>query len=123
MRHRVLSIVVTALCCTAASAQTPTFRLQVEYVEVDARVTDSKGNCVRDLTKDDFQILEDGKPQTVAAFTLVDIPVPPSGQAVSPAVSIAPDVQSNEHLFDGRVYVMILDDTNTDPHRTPRTKN
>ena len=74
MSHRVLSIVIIALCGTAAFAQTPTFRLQVEYVEVDARVTDSKGNFVRDLTKEDFQILEDGKPRPLAAFSLVDIP-------------------------------------------------
>ena len=87
MRYGVLSIVATALWCIAASAQNPTFRLQVEYVEVDVRVTDSKGNFVRDLTKDDFQILEDGKPQTVAAFSLVDIPIEPSSQAVSSSVS------------------------------------
>jgi VWFA-related protein len=136
MSHRVLSIVVTALCCTAASAgqqtrppsaaadpQPPNYSLQVEYVEVDVRVTDSKGSFVRDLTKDDFQILEDGKPQTVAAFSLVDIPIEASSQAVSSSVSIESDVQSNERRFDGRVYVMILDDLNTTSDRTSRTKN
>jgi VWFA-related protein len=136
MSHRVLSIVVTALCCTAASAgqqtrppgaaadpQTPNFRLQVEYVEVDVRVTDSKGHFVRDLTKDDFQILEDGKPQTVAAFSLVDIPIEPSSQADSSSASIEPDVRSNERRFDGRVYVMMLDDGGTRTDRTTRTKN
>src|SRR5262245_30439745 len=130
MSHRVLSIVITALCCTATlsgqqtgpggappNSQTPTFRLQVEYVEVDARVTDSKGNFVRDLTRDDFQILEDGKPQPLAAFSLVDIP---SSQPVASSASIEPDVQSNEHRFDGRVYVMILDDASTAPDRTAR---
>src|SRR6188768_3155752 len=98
MSHRVLSIVIIALCCTAASAgqqtapgsaapnpQAPTFRLQVEYVEVDVRVTDTKGNFVRDLTKDDFQVLEDGKPRPLAAFSLVDIP---TSQAISSSVSI-----------------------------------
>ena len=68
----------------AAEPQTPTFRLQVEVVEVDARVTDAKGNFVRDLTKDDFQIFEDGKPQTVATFSLVDIPIEPSHPGGSP---------------------------------------
>jgi len=120
MNQRVLTIVITALCYTAASAQTPTFRLQVEYVEVDARVTDSKGNFVRDLTKDDFQVLEDGKPRPLAAFSLVDIP---TSQAVSSSASIEPDVQSNERRFDGRVYVMILDDASTAPDRTARTRN
>ena len=54
--------------------QQPTFRVAVDYVEVDALVTDRQGNFVRDLKKEDFQVLEDGKPQTIANFSLVDIP-------------------------------------------------
>ena len=137
MRHRVLSIVLTAaLCCTTASAgqqarpsgaapepQTPTFRLQVEVVEMDVRVTDAKGNFVRNLTKDDFQIFEDGKEQTVTTFSLVDIPIEPSSQPVSRSLPIEPDVQSNERRVDGRAYVMLLDDLNTHPERTARTRN
>ena len=99
MSRRVLSgVVVALLLLTTASGQqqtrqpvsqpqTPTFRLQVEYVEVDVRVTDSTGNLVRDLTKEDFQIFEDGQPQTVAAFSLMDIPIEPSrpsGSGVDP---------------------------------------
>ena len=50
---------------TAPRDQRPpvTFRVEVNYVEIDAIVTDAQGNFVRDLTKDDFQVLEDGKPQ------------------------------------------------------------
>ena len=135
MSRRVLSVILIILSLTTASGQqprtperaaelqTPTFRLQVEYVEVDARVTDAKGNFVRDLTKDDFQIFEDGKPQTVSAFSLVDLPVDPPSQAQSSSVSIAPDVQNNERRFDGRVFVMIMDDDSTALDRTIRTKN
>ena len=137
MRHRVLSIVLTAaLCCTTASAgqqarpsgaapepQNPTFKLQVEVVEMDVRVTDARGNFVRNLTKDDFQIFEDGKEQTVTTFSLVDIPIEPSSQPVSRSFPIEPDVQSNERRVDGRAYVMLLDDLNTHPDRTARTKN
>ena len=55
--------------------QTPTFKAQVEYVEVDALVTDQQGQFVRNLTKDDFQVFEDGKRQTISTFSLVDIPI------------------------------------------------
>jgi VWFA-related protein len=135
MSRRALSVCLIVLSIATASGQqarrpeppaepqTPTFRLQVEYVEVDARVTDSNGHFVRDLTKEDFQIFEDGKPQTVAAFSFVDLPIEPPTQAGSLAVSIAPDVQSNERRFDGRVFVMILDDLSTAWDRTARTKN
>jgi hypothetical protein len=52
--------------------QGPTFRVEVSYVEIDAVVTNAEGKFVRGLTKDDFEILEDGKPQSVTAFSLVD---------------------------------------------------
>ena len=55
--------------------QGPTFKTQVEYVEVDAVVTDQQGNFVRNLKKEDFQVFEDGRPQSVANFTVVDIPI------------------------------------------------
>ena len=55
--------------------QQPTFRVQVDYVEVDVVVTDRNGNLVRDLKKEDFQVLEDGKAQAINTFTFVNIPV------------------------------------------------
>jgi hypothetical protein len=58
-----------------AGAQQPTFKTTVEYVEVDAIVSDRQGNFVRDLKKEDFQVLEDGKAQNIATFSMVDIPV------------------------------------------------
>ena len=58
------------------SGQPPiTFRAEVNYVEVDARVVDAKGAFVPGLAQGDFEVLEDGKPQKVAAFSLVNIPV------------------------------------------------
>ena len=39
-----------------------TFAVEVGYVEVDAIVTDSNDQPVHDLTREDFTILEDGKP-------------------------------------------------------------
>jgi hypothetical protein len=45
--------------------QPPTFKSGVEYVEVDVVVTNRQGQFVSDLTKNDFQVSEDGKRQTV----------------------------------------------------------
>jgi len=128
----------TFLTCTALSAgqnppaatnpppppppQGPTFRVRVDYVEVDVIVTDRQGNLVRDLKKEDFQVLEDGKPQTVTTFTLVDIPIDRPDRPLYQADPIEPDVKSNEQPFDGRVYVMVIDDYHTNFGRTPRVK-
>src|SRR5688500_5615185 len=66
--------------------QMPIFKTEVEYVEVDVRVTDAQGRFVRDLAAADFQVFEDGKPQKIAAFSLVDIPIElESARAISRA--------------------------------------
>ena len=106
-----------------ASDQPPmTFKVEVNYVEVDAIVTDQQGNFVRDLTKDDFQILEQGKPQTVANFSLVDIPVESSDPPLFRPTPIEPDVRSNRNDFNGRIFVIVLDDLNTAFSRSSRVK-
>ena len=46
----------------------PTFRVNVRLVNVFTTVTDSRGAPVANLTKDDFQLLEDGIPQTIKVF-------------------------------------------------------
>jgi hypothetical protein len=63
------------------AAQTPapadsSFHVSVNLVQVDAEVTDSKGNHVRDLRAGDFEILEDGKPQKITNFSWVDVTPP-----------------------------------------------
>src|SRR4051794_25891241 len=102
--------------------QQPTFKVQVDYVEVDVVVTDKQGNHVRDLKKEDFQVLEDGKAQTVAVFTHVDIPVERADRPLFAAEPIEPDVRTNEQPFDGRVYVMVIDDLHTRFGRSIRVK-
>ena len=104
------------------SAENPTFKVQVDYVEVDAVVADLNGNFIRGLTADDFKIFEDGKPQTITTFSIVDIPIERYEKPLFAARPIDPDVKSNEQVFDGRVYVVIIDDLQTAFERTPRTR-
>ena len=128
-----LALLVTSLCTGVlwAQQQAPpapstdqppvTFRVEVDYVEVDALVADAQGNLVSDLRAEDFEVLEDGKPQKVSAFSLVNIPIE---RAVRPLFATRPieaDVQTNDHV-EGRIYLMVLDDVHTDFTRTPRVK-
>src|SRR5437899_2783600 len=106
----------------APQPQQPTFRVQVDYVEVDVVVTDRQGNLVRDLKKEDFQVFEDGKPQSINTFTFVDIPIERADRPLFAASPIEPDVKTNERPFDGRVYVMVVDDLHTRFGRTQRVK-
>lgn len=51
----------------------PTFRTGVNIVRVDVIVTDDNGNPVTDLTKDEFEIVEDGRVQTIDLFRQIQI--------------------------------------------------
>ena len=74
MTQRSFPPVVLALICTltlAASAQdqpTPKFKAGVAVVPVTAVVRDSGGRLVRGLTREDFQVLEDGVPTAIVDF-------------------------------------------------------
>jgi Ca-activated chloride channel family protein len=48
--------------------QVPTIKVQTRLVNVAVNVVDAKGAPVGGLGKDDFEILEDGKPQKIAIF-------------------------------------------------------
>jgi VWFA-related protein len=106
----------------APQAQQPTFKLRVDYVEVDVVVSDRQGTLIRDLKKEDFQVLEDGKAQAITNFSLVDIPIERYDRPLFATAPIEPDVKTNERPFDGRVYVMVIDDLHTRFGRSQRVK-
>ena len=73
------SILLVALsACIAASPQdqksipdaqsVPTFKAKARLVLVDVVVTNNKGEPVTGLKKEDFEVLEDGKPQSISTF-------------------------------------------------------
>ena len=56
------------LICLPLAAQGPTFRLDVHLVNIFVNVTDRNGAIVGGLTRDDFAVTEDGRPQQIAVF-------------------------------------------------------
>lgn len=63
-------------------------RITVNLVQVDAVVTDSKGHQVTNLRPEDFEILEDGRPQTITNFSYIAVAAPAGRGALAqpPAV-------------------------------------
>jgi VWFA-related protein len=53
----------------AQSQQTTAARSTTRIMSLDVIVTDKNGKAVRNLSKDDFTIFEDGKAQSIASFT------------------------------------------------------
>lgn len=124
MRAFLIPLLITATT-GALVAQQPaprqpgvTFRVEVNFVELDAIVTDAQGNFVRGLAKEDFELVEEGRSQSIDTFTLVDLPVRRPDPPLSRATSIEPDVLTNLQEFDGRVIVLLLDDLMTDVRRS-----
>jgi VWFA-related protein len=68
--------VVVGFLCIAVSAfgqqaeqPTPPIRVQVNEVIVPVTVTDDKGRFISNLEQKDFQVLEQGKPQSIEFFS------------------------------------------------------
>jgi VWFA-related protein len=57
------------LAHTLYARQTPTFSTEVKVVNIFATVRDKGGQIIRNLTKQDFIILENGKPQSIRYFS------------------------------------------------------
>jgi Ca-activated chloride channel family protein len=73
---------LTALCCTLLSAAavaqdtTPVFRTTSELVLLDVQVLHKQTNtATADLGREDLEVFEDGKPQTIAFFSRDELPL------------------------------------------------
>lgn len=119
------------LATTLTAAQAPpiqpippvTFKMEINYVTVSARVLDEHGNFVPNLRQEDFRILEDRKPQAIKAFGLVRIPFERREKPLFMGQPIDSDVVDNARTNEARLYVLALDDLHTDPLRSQRVKN
>jgi len=123
-------IAVVSLTTVLAGQQSPappadlpdvTFTVEVNYVEVDAAVSDASGGAVKNLRADDFELLEDGKPQKISSFSFVDVPVERRERPLFAAQPIEPDVFGNGGT-EGRLYLIVLDDLHTAATRTARVR-
>jgi VWFA-related protein len=92
MIRAIALILSLALAFAQTPAQAPpdtVIRINVNLVQVDATVTDSQGKPVKDLKAEDFQILQDGKPQVITNFTYVNIAPGTPDAAPKARVSVA----------------------------------
>ena len=72
----ITSLVAAAIAVLAAAAPSQAqFTSGVNVVEVYASVTDARGEPVKGLTRDDFEVRENGQLQEVSAFTAGDFPL------------------------------------------------
>ena len=93
----------TASLLLAQQKAEPTFResVEVRVMDLDVVVTDSKGQPVRDLKKEDFRVRIDGKDMPIDYFTRVE-----AGTIHAPDLAAAsPDRVLQEYQKGGEAYV------------------
>jgi VWFA-related protein len=91
---------VLLLLYAGVRAQEPTFTSNTNLVVIDVSVKDRSGNPVAGLKKEDFTLLEDGKPQQISVFEFQRLdesaPDRPKVPAIKPAAPAPAPVQKVE---------------------------
>lgn len=107
----------------------PPLQIDVRNVLVDVVVTDSKGNAVPGLKKEDFKVLENGKPQNVQFFephfpsapdaahpaaalplnTFTNVPAVPPNEAINILLMDALNTASQDQMYVRRQMLQYLD--------------
>ena len=105
------AVLAAGLALAPAQGPPPRFGAETELVTVDVVVLDGDGQPVPGLKRDDFRVLEDGRPQTLTAFEAIEVKVPtqverravaprPSTARVSANVGVKPTRRTFAIVFD-----------------------
>lgn len=92
--------------------QTPVFRTEANYVRVDVYPT-ANAAPVMDLRQEDFEVIEDGAPQRIDAFSRVLIRGPEPGESGVEPNTVAQS-KSMVEQSQGRLFVVYLDVNHVD---------
>ncbi len=111
-------VLVSALVCTASGhaqqqpPDQPVFRAGINFVRVDVIVSDKNGTSVADLKQSDFEVTEDGKPQSVETFKFIKLDggTLPSSEGPPRAIRTDADEESEAARDDVRLFAIFLDD-------------
>jgi VWFA-related protein len=133
------SAVAVAVLAVGLSAQTPatpakndqpqkpTFTVQIDMVTNDVVVKDEKGNFVPSLTKDDFEVYEDGVKQDISSLQVINggratnmLAPPPA--AAPEGIILPPPRQTNSDV-SGRIFLFFVDDLHLQFHNTGRVRD
>jgi VWFA-related protein len=136
-------IVSSALVCAGLVAQDqppPNFKANTNLVIINVAVKDKSGKAIEDLKKDQFTLLEDGKPQQIAVFELERLngETLPSLEAPAPALKTREPAEAKptspgkaapapalkpEQLKDRRLIAMFFDLSSMQPAEQIRARD
>jgi VWFA-related protein len=135
-----LRILAAALACAGLLAQdtpSPTFRTNTNLVIVNVAVKDKNGKAIEDLKKEQFTLLEDGKPQQISVFELqrlngetlpaIEAPAPTlkthGPVEAKPTPAEPPPPVKADQLKDRRLIAMFFDLSSMQPAEQIRARD
>ncbi len=95
--------------------QPPTFRTRTDLIRVDATVLDRSGNPVTSLTAADFEVRDNGQPQEITSFKLVE------ATGLAPDDDVSLEIRHPGHAAaeaardDVRVFLIFWDEYHINP--------
>lgn len=122
MRAAIRLVTAVTVSCIAVvlthldARQQAVFRSEANYVEIVASVTDRQGRFVSGLTAADFEVREQGRRESIDAFTMVELPDTGSPASTAPAAWRA-DVPAELKQAQGRLFLIYL--SGATPENTP----
>lgn len=106
---------------TPSARNAQVIRVGVDLVQVDATVTDRAGRHVSDLGADDFEILQDGRPQRISTFTYVSGAAgPPAGTRPPPSPALPTPPPAADRVR--RTIAIVVDDLGLSFESTARIR-
>jgi VWFA-related protein len=125
------SVILVALTAAGAAgvltldAQQPSFRAGVNFVRVDAIAVDKSGAFVPDLTAQDFQVSELGKPQTIQTFqrVLLDGGLMASDTTLLQPIRNDDDERREAARADVRLFAIFLDEYHVSREASLQTRD
>ncbi|MEO5923760.1 MAG: VWA domain-containing protein [Bryobacteraceae bacterium] len=106
------SVCLLLICTIAVAQDAPVFRTSTRLVQVDV-VVKSKDAPVEGLTKDDFEVRDNGKPQQIAVFSVRDVNTPPP-QVVPLPKGVVTNHPQSRGAEPVSATVILMDATNTE---------
>ena len=125
------ALLLTPILALLAQEPTLKFEANSRLVIVNVTVKDRDGKAIENLRKEDFVLLEDGKPQTVSIFELQKIenapeitePIPPAAATAPSAVKeITPSSPGQIRYRDRRLLVLYFDLSSMPPEDQVRAR-
>ncbi len=121
----------------AQDQPSPTFKTNTNLVIVNVAIKDKSGKAIEDLKKEQFTLLEDGKPQQIAVFDLerlngetlppLEVPAPTlktrGAVETKPTVTQPPPPVTAAQLKDRRLIAMFFDLSSMQPAEQIRARD